>query len=509
MAGERKAIREEQQIGSGEIMIGILAYGAYVPFLRLQRAAVADAHSWFAPGLKAHSRGERAIANWDEDTITMAVEAARDCLSDTDRRTVHSIILASTSAPFADRQNAGIVKEALNLPDEVGSLDAGGSLRAGTSALIQALNAAAVSGQPGLCIASEHRRARPASEMELLAGDAAAAMLVGTGEVLARFVGAHSTTIDFVDHFRANGQAYDYSWESRWIRDEGFFKLIGSALGAALSKHDLKPEAIDHLIIPISVRGVAANIAKKLGVRAEAVCDTLSADIGDSGSAHPLLMLSAALENASPGERIAVVGFGQGCDILLFETTDAIGKIRPAMGVSGWRQRKAAETNYIRYLSFTGGIQLDRGMRAEADQKQPLTTLYRNRKTVLALVGGRCAKTGAVQYPRTDIGADQAHLVGTQEEYPLADRRARILTFTADSLTYSPSPPSFYGSIEFDGGGRMMAEFTDVPGPGAIAVGRPMRMMFRIKAIDEARDFAKYFWKAVPIEAETKELSNG
>ena len=137
-------------------------------------------------------------------------------------------------------------------------------------------------------------------------------------------------------------------------------------------------------------------------------------------------------------------------------------------------------------------------MRAEADQKQPGTTLWRNRKAVLGLVGGRCAKTGVVQFPRSDISVNpNDHGFGTQEDYPLADRKARIVTYTADALTYSPAPPSYYGMIDFEGGGRMMAEFTDVEADD-VEVGRDMAMMFRIKAIDEIRDFTKYFWKAVP-----------
>jgi hydroxymethylglutaryl-CoA synthase len=489
-------------------MVGIVAFGAYVPYLRLQRASLVALHAWFAPGLKAHAAGERAAANWDEDSLTMAVEASRDCLAGRDRTTVGSLIFASTTAPFADRQNAGIVKEALVLPDDIGSLDVGGSLRAGTSALIQALNSARATGTNLLTVASEHRMARPASEAELVNGDAAAALLVGPDEVVARFIGAHSVTVDFVDHFRSSGSTYDYAWESRWVRDEGFAKLIGGALATALEKYAMSPEDVDQLIVPVAVRGVPQGIAKRAGIRSEALCDTLCHDIGHSGAAHPLLMLAAALEGARPGERIVVVGFGQGCDILIFEVTNLIDQVRPAMGVSGWRTRKSIETNYLRFLSFTGNLLLDRGMRAEADQKQPLTTLYRNRKAVLGLVGGRCIRTGTVQFPRTDISVGEDHLVGTQEDYPLAERMARIMTYTADSLTYSPSPPSYYGAIEFEGGGRLTAEFTDVSSSDAIAVGRPVRMAFRIKSFDELRDFKRYFWKAVPIEPADEETSN-
>src|SRR5882672_6623195 len=104
-------------------MIGITAYGAYIPRRRLQRKAVAEANRWFAPGLMGAAKGERAMANFDEDAVTLAVEAARDCLPAADpvrdRGFVDAITFASTSMPFSDRQNAGIVAAALQLPRNI------------------------------------------------------------------------------------------------------------------------------------------------------------------------------------------------------------------------------------------------------------------------------------------------------------------------------------------------------------------------------------------------------
>ena len=432
---------------------GILSYGAYIPRLRLQRSAIFAANAWFAAGLKGLAMGERAIANWDEDSVTMAVEAARDCLTGFDRGTVTALSLASTTHPFADRLNSGIVKEALTLSDSISALDVAGSQRAGTSSLIQALNAG-VNGGTQLCVASELRKARPASEGELVQGDAAAAILVGAGDPIARFIGSHSVTLDFVDHFRASGADFDYTWESRWIRDEGYSMLLGDALAAAIETLVVDPAKIDRLLIPITVRGVPEGLAKKLGVPAAAVADTLAPNVGDSGVAHPLLMLAAALEQARPGETIMLVGFGQGCDVLLFETTEAIANLPRRDGFSGALARGKADENYLRFLFHRGLLDLDRGMRAEADQKQPGTTLFRNRKTVLGLVGGRCTKTGTVQFPRSEISVNpNDRAIGTQEDYPLAEKQARIVTYTADSLTYSPAPPQYYGMIDFEGGG--------------------------------------------------------
>ena len=479
-------------------MAGIILFGGYVPRRRLQRSAIYAANRWFAPGLKGLSAGERSVAGWDEDSVTMAVEAARDCLGDHPREEIGNVFLASTTHPNADRQNAGIVKEALVLNDAVGALDVGGSQRAGTSMLIQAFAAAAGADKPVLALAAERGRARPGSEDELLNGDAAACLLVGADDGIARLIGHHSLTLDFVDHYRSANETYDQNWEARWVREEGHVKIAGRAIRETLDNHGLSGSDISHVIIGIAAKGAAAAVAKAGGLPAEALRDNLSAVMGHAGSAQPLVMLAHALEDAKPGERILVVGFGQGADVLLLEATGAAGQARPAMGISGWLARADKDENYMRFLALSGEVHLELGKRAEFPQKPVLTALYRNRKAVFGLVGGRCTKTGTVQFPRSEISVNQNDPArDTQEEYPLADRMARILTYTADNLTYTPDPPNYYGMVEFEGGGRIHAEFADAD-PDSIAVGAPMRMMFRIKAHDTTSGFSKYFWKAAP-----------
>jgi 3-hydroxy-3-methylglutaryl CoA synthase len=392
-----------------------------------------------------------------------------------------------------------VVKEALNLPDAVGALDVGGSQRAATSALMDALAAARGGAGDTLCLASDKRRAQPASEQELTGADAAAALLIGEGdEVAADYIGGHSSTIDFVDHFRAEGRDFDYGWEARWVRDEGYAKIAPAAIGEALKKTGLTTASVDRFVMGAPMRSVNEAVAKAAGIAPEAVMEPLAQTMGEAGCAQPLILLAHALETAKPGEVLMVVGFGQGCDVLLFRVTDKVASARRGLGVTGWLARRAPESNYLKYLAWNGHLSLDKGMRAEFDQKTALTALYRSRKAVMALVGGRCSKTGVVQFPKSDISvAQNDRAIGTQEDYPLADRRARILTHTADSLAYSPDPPSYYGTVEFEEGGRIAMEFVDVEAQD-VEVGAMMRMMFRIKAVDEARGFTRYFWKAVP-----------
>jgi uncharacterized OB-fold protein len=330
-------------------------------------------------------------------------------------------------------------------------------------------------------------------------GDAAAGLLVGSGKPVARFLGSHSVTLDFVDHYRSANMTFEYGWESRWVRDEAYIGIIGAVLKDGLAALNLEPTAIDQFIVPVCMRGVPEALAKRAGIKPQAIADTLISKVGAAGVAHPILLLVAALERARAGEKILLVGFGQGVDLLLLETTEALEAVTARAGVKGSVARGVSDDKYLRWLFHRGLLQLDRGMRAELDQKQPGTTLWRHRKAVLGLVGGRCTKTGAVQFPRTDISVDpKDHPAHTQEDYYFAERRARVVTFTADNLTYSPNPPCLYGMIDFEGGGRLTVEFADAV-PEQIEVGREMQMMFRIKAIDERRDFTKYFWKAAPV----------
>ncbi|MCZ6717014.1 MAG: hypothetical protein O6946_08120, partial [Gammaproteobacteria bacterium] len=226
---------------------GILAFGGYVPRLRLRRETIADALAWINPGLKAQARGERSTCAWDEDSLTMAVEAARDCRLD-GMDAPANLVLASTTLPFADRDNAAVVTEALDLPEHINTLNISSSQRAGTAALANALGAASGS---SLLIASDCRETRPASPLEMQTGHGAAAVLVGSGkQLLARCLGHRAVSRDLVDHYRSRSSRFDYTLEDRWVRDEGFFKIIPDTVSALLQELGVKPDSIDHIILP-------------------------------------------------------------------------------------------------------------------------------------------------------------------------------------------------------------------------------------------------------------------
>jgi len=478
---------------------GILAFGAYIPRYRLARRAIADANGWLNPALKAQGKGERAMCNWDEDPVTMAVEAARDALVGRDRQTIADLRFASTTFPFLDRLNAGVVAEALSLSEDVAALDIAATQRAATSALASALAGTTET----LIVAADKRKAKAASPVEMAAGDGAAAILVGNGEPAARLIASVTRAADFVDHYRTPESEYDYQWEERWIRDAGYLPIVVPLIKRCLDKAGLNVSDVTHFCMPATLPRVSAAVAKASGVAEGAVRDNLHAVCGEAGAAHPLVMLVAALEQAKPGDRILVIGFGQGADALLFEVTPAIAQQPARLGVKGHLARRHEQTNYSKFLAFNDTIEIERGMRAEADKLTPLSALWRNRKTVTSFVGGHCTKCGTLQFPKSRICVNpNCGAVDTQEEHPFADKTGRINSYTADRLTFSPDPPACYGMIQFDDGGRWMMDFTDVDAD-ALAVGQTMRMMFRVKDIDTQRGFRRYFWKAAPMAAAT------
>ena len=485
-------------------MIGITGYGAYVPRARLQRKAVAEANAWFAPNLRGAAKGERAMANWDEDAVTMAVEAGRDCLPAADpikdRAHVDAIYFASTTMPFSDRQNAGIVAGALNLPEQISSFDVTSSMRCGTSAVIAALDAVkAGRAANALVVAGEKRKARAASPQEMAFGDAGASVTIGNTGVIANFLASHSETIDFVDHFRGESEEFDYGWEERWIRDEGYTKIVPAAIKALLEKAKITGADIAHFIVPCPFAKLDQQLARRCDIDPAKVRDNLAAMLGDSGAAHSLVMLVHALEQAKPGEKILVAQFGQGCDVLLFEVTPEIEKLPKRRGVAGSLARRKEEMNYLKFLAFNGLIELEKGMRAEVDKRTALSVLYRKSDILTGLVGGRCNVCGTAQFPRSRICVNpNCKAVDSQAPYSFAEAQGTILSWSADFLTFSMNPPNHYGMITFAEGGRLMADITDVD-QGQIDSGTKVRMAFRIKDFDDKRGFRRYFWKAVPV----------
>jgi 3-hydroxy-3-methylglutaryl CoA synthase/uncharacterized OB-fold protein len=490
----------------------ILSCGTYLPRLRLPRERIAAAMQWLGAVPPAATAGERAFCNWDEDALTLAAQAARSCLLNAGdyahvAPTVSSLRLASTTLPFADRSNSTLLASALDLATDVQTADLTGSLRAGTSALLEA---ARQSGRgPRLVVAADARLAKPGSTQELEFGAGAAAMLV-TGSAaetestaavapthgitpIATILSAAHLATDFVDHYRMHGEPFDYSLEERWIRDEALSKQLPVAIARALESAGLAASGIDHVVMTGSAAN-ARRIARLAGLEKARIQDNLRADCGDTGTAHALLLLAAALETATPGQHILVVGFGQGVDAFVVEVLrTASPMVTPALA------RKKTEPYYNRFLSHSGLLSVDFGMRAERDNRSAHSVAWRKHRQLTAFVGGGCRSCGTVQFPKSRVCVNpQCRATDTQSDHPLASTCGRVKSFTEDWQAYSPRPPAIYGNVEFEGGGNLLMELTDFDA-GEVGVGMRVGFAFRIKDFDTLRGFKRYFWKAVRV----------
>jgi uncharacterized OB-fold protein len=321
--------------------------------------------------------------------------------------------------------------------------------------------------------------------------------------VIAECLGVYSVTRDFVPHYRGAYEKFDYNWEERWIRDEGYMKIYPEAIAGLLKKTGTAIADVKKICYPCFLGRAHKDVGKAIGAKPEQIADNMHAQSGECGAAHPVIMLVRELESAQPGDKILVAGFGQGSDAILFQVTDKIKGLQKRMAVSGSLARKKVEKAYTKFLKFNELMDVEMGIRAEVSNQTALSTLWRKNKLILGFVGGKCQKCGTPQIPRDRVCVNpDCNAVDAQEEYEFANEPARILTYSADMLAVSVEPPAMYGMVEFTNGGRMMMDFTDCAA-GDVEVGTPVKVHFRKKYFDKERGFTGYFWKAAP-EAEGK-----
>ena len=125
----------------------------------------------------------------------------------------------------------------------------------------------------------------------MIQGDGAAAILVGDGKAIATAKGLYSETIDFLDHFRSTGQDFDYHWEKRWVRDEGFQGVLKDAVIRGLEGFGIKADAIDHVVLPLPGKSLPPKLVNMIGFKPDAVANICHETIGHTGAAHPLSLI--------------------------------------------------------------------------------------------------------------------------------------------------------------------------------------------------------------------------
>ncbi len=239
------------------------------------------------------------------------------------------------------------------------------------------------------------------------------------------------------------------------------------------------------------------TVARVIGLKTDQVEDPLLDRIGFTGNPHVFLMLINAFYKVKPNDRIMLVGYGGGVDIVILKVTDRL-KNYKLPDLKGYLDTKTTIDNYTQFLSLTGKIDHEKGPRGEV-AKSAVSAFWRERKAILGLYGSKCKRCSTKMYPAQHVCVNPScRAIDEMEEYRFAEVRGRLFTYTVDNLAFSPHPPAIYGIVDFEDGGRYWFDITDCK-PDDLYVGMPVRMSFRRKFYDKPREFIGYFWKATPV----------
>jgi 3-hydroxy-3-methylglutaryl CoA synthase/uncharacterized OB-fold protein len=467
-------------------MVGIVSYGCYVPYRRLKRAAIAQ-----VLGVPAE-KGERAVASFDEDSVSMAVEAARDALRVAAGAPIDTLLFATTTPPYADKLAAALVGAAVRLPAEHRAADSTGSVRAGLSALLQGVDAIRGGARHALVAMADARLAAPEAKAERTSGDGAAAFVVGSEHVLAEVAATASLTREFLDTWRQADETFPHSWEERFALTQAYAPLLGSAVQSVLAKAGVQAGDLAAVVLDCPNPRAVADVAKRLKLDPAKLADPLALTVGQTGAAHAGLMLANVLGAAKPGDLVLVCVAADGADAVLLRVTDAIAARRQPRAVGRFIESKG-DVGYGTYLKWREILPTEPPRRPDP-QRPAGPPMLRAAAWKYGFVGSKCAACGTPQLPPQRVCV-RCRAKDRMEPYPFADRPARVATLTLDRLAFSLNPPTVSVVLDFDGGGRFLCEMTDCE-PDRVAIGDEVEMTFR--RMFAADGVVNYFWKARP-----------
>ncbi|MFH8735184.1 zinc ribbon domain-containing protein [Streptomyces sp. NPDC017964] len=469
--------------------VGVTGYGIHLPLWRLDRAQIRKALG------SGGGKGTRAVASYDEDSTSMGVEAARRALAGAPAP--HGLVFATATPAYTDKTNATTLHAALGLERGVPAYDFTGAARSGVGALFAAADSAAA-GRSSLAVLSDIRTGLPGSAEERDGGDAAAAVLFGTGDaVLARLAGRGSASAEFLERWRPPGEPSSRLWEERFA--EGIYKeLADEAVESALKDAGLDRSAIDRVAVAGLHRRAVKSITRSLG-RDATVGDDLAGVIGATGTAQPGVLLASALDEAGPDETVLLLVLGDGADALVFRTTAEL---------AAWRERRpyapvaeqaaeGREVTYQTFLTWRGFLRREPPRRPDPERPAGPASA-RNAHWKYGLTGSRCEECGTRHLPAIRV-CRACHSVDRMTREQVADLTATVATFQSDLLTYSLNPPLTAAVLDFDGGGRAVLEVTDAD-VAQLAIGDRLEMTFR-RLYTTGDGVHNYFWKARPARA--------
>lgn len=311
-------------------MIGISAYGTYVPKFRLPIKDIAEA--WSKDGTEVSaSLGliEKSVPASDEDAVTIALEAAQECLSVFSGKPsdLDVLFVGSESHPYAVNPTSTIVGELLGVGHTYLAADLEFACKAATAG-VQAIAGLVAAGhaQNGLIIGADTAQGKPHDFLEYTAAAGGAAFVLSRENIVAKLLGDTSYSSDTPDFWRRDGMRYP-SHAGRFTGEPAYFAHVLGAANRMLEMTKLTPADFDYCIFHMPNGKFPREVAKRLGFTKEQLLPSLVVDkIGNSYSATTLLGLSAVLDIAKPNQKIFMVSYGSGAgsDAFVWETTSAL-----------------------------------------------------------------------------------------------------------------------------------------------------------------------------------------
>ena len=445
--------------------------------------------------------GEKAVANYDEDSLTMAVAAARNCLKHVTGKKVGALYFATTTAPYMEKQSAALIAAVLSLPEETQTLDFTNSLRSGTSAVSAALNAinSGAADTVLVCVA-DMRIFAPKSSQEMTCGDGAVAFLLGKEDLIAEIDWVDSYSDEIQDVWRIEGERFIRTAEERFVQDLGYARVVRNAVAKTLKKRNVKPEQFSKVCGNFTDPKSIGRVIAKLGFNPdEQLQAELNQGVGDTGAAMALLNAAHALEKAAAGQSILVAGYGNGCDVLSIRATEKIGSFTFARKISDQVNQKIPMSSYNKYLIWRGLIDVAQTPRPPLVERQPTPPAqWREVKGELVLNGTRCQECGTPQYPPQRV-CMVCKTKDKMDRYNFSRIAAKVATFSNDYIMESLDSPVTTTVVDFEGGGRMICDMTDRK-LEEVVVGMDLEMTFR--KLYAVGGIINYWWKCTPVRKE-------
>lgn len=312
-------------------MAGIVGYGAYVPSYRIKTSEIARV--WGEePERIENGLGikEKAVAGIDEDSASIAVEAARNAMKRAAIKPdeLGAIYVGSESHPYAVKPTASIVAQAVGAVPNSTAADLEFACKAGTAGFQMCMGLVDSSlAKYAMSIGSDTAQGRPGDALEYSAGSGGAAYIFGKNEEsLAVVEATFSYTTDTPDFWRR--QKADYpSHGGRFTGAPAYFKHVSGATKGLLEKTGAKLSDFDYVIFHQPNAKFPLQLAEKLGIPKEKLkTGLLTPYIGNTYSGAVPLGLSAILDEARPGQKILATSFGSGAgsDAFIISVTDRI-----------------------------------------------------------------------------------------------------------------------------------------------------------------------------------------